>query len=197
MPRPSVKEKLLEGGLEILLARGYHAASVRDIVRASGVPLGSFTNHFGSKEEFARQVLDRYFVAASGMIEATLRDDSLPPLGRLRAWLDAQIAFLRSSDCRSGCLIGNFTLESGGQDDALRDRLVEMIRSIESTLADCLRAAVDAGEIAAAADVRPLAGFLYSSWQGAVALAKLERSAEPLERFRRVLLDDLLRRPQQ
>ena len=187
MPKPSLKEKLLEEGLKVVLAQGYIGASVRDIVRAADVPLGSFTNHFGSKEEFAQQVLDRYFSAVSEKIEKYLRNDSLPPLDRLRGWLDSQIDFLRLSEFRSGCLIGNFTMEASSQGIALRDHLAEKIKTIENAIAYCLKAAVDAGEIPASADVGSLAGFVYSSWQGAILQAKVEQSADPLERFKTVL----------
>ena len=193
MPKPSLKEKLLEEGLKVVLAQGYIGASVRDIVRAADVPLGSFTNHFGSKEEFARQVLDRYFAAASETIGKTLRDDSVSPLARLRNWLDAQVDFLKQSGFRSGCLIGNFSTEASGQSDSIRDRLREMTRCIEGEIAACLRAAADAGEIPKTADVDSLAGFIYSSWQGAVLQAKVEQSSEPLERFKTVLFSYLPR----
>src|SRR5258707_12497873 len=88
MPKPSNREKLLHEGLEVVLSQGYSGASVRDIVRAAGVPQGSFTNHFTSKEAFAQEVLDLYFSMVRGNIDKTLRNDSLPPLGRLRAWFD-------------------------------------------------------------------------------------------------------------
>jgi TetR/AcrR family transcriptional regulator, transcriptional repressor for nem operon len=39
---------------------GYQGASVRDICAAACAPQGSFTNHFRSKEAFAREVLDRF-----------------------------------------------------------------------------------------------------------------------------------------
>jgi TetR/AcrR family transcriptional regulator, transcriptional repressor for nem operon len=187
VPKPSLKEKLLEEGLKVVLSQGYHGASVRDIVRAADVPLGSFTNHFGSKEEFAQQVLNRYFSIISEMIEKTLQNASLSPLARLRAWLDAQVDFLKLSEFRSGCLIGNFTMEASGQSISIRDRLAEIIKAIEKAVASCLQAAVDAGEIPASTDVGSLAGFIYSSWQGAILQAKVEQSAEPLERFKSVL----------
>src|SRR5579863_3316527 len=112
MPKPSHRDKLLQEGLKVVLAQGYCGASVRDIVRAADVPQGSFTNHFISKEAFAQEVLDLYFSIVQGNIEKTLRNDSLPPLRRLRAWLDLQIDFLKKSEFRSGCLIGNFSIEA-------------------------------------------------------------------------------------
>src|SRR5882672_1420 len=52
MARESHKQKLLTEGLRVVHERGYGGASVRDIVAAAGVPHGSFTNHFASKEAF-------------------------------------------------------------------------------------------------------------------------------------------------
>jgi TetR/AcrR family transcriptional repressor of nem operon len=193
MPKPSHREKLLEEGLKVILHQGYNGASVRDIVRAADAPQGCFTNHFSSKEAFAKEVLDRYFELVSGKIEKTLRNDSLPPLRRLRAWLDAQIDFFKLSKFRSGCLIGNFTMDASSESISIRDRLAEIIRSIEESVAYCLRAAVKAGQLKASTDVREMASFVYSSWQGAILQAKVEQSVKPLERFKGVLFGHLLR----
>ncbi|MFZ2061361.1 MAG: TetR/AcrR family transcriptional regulator, partial [Candidatus Binatus sp.] len=67
-------------GLRVVHERGYGGASVRDIVEAAGVPQGSFTNHFASKEAFCLEILDLYFKDVRAMIQRTLRNDSLPAL---------------------------------------------------------------------------------------------------------------------
>ena len=59
--KPSLRENILNAGLQVMFQSGYQGASVRDICAAAGAPQGSFTNHFRSKEAFAREVLDRYF----------------------------------------------------------------------------------------------------------------------------------------
>jgi TetR/AcrR family transcriptional repressor of nem operon len=192
MPQPSNRETLLQEGLKVVLAQGYSGASVRDIVRAAGVPQGSFTNHFASKEAFAREVLDLYFSLVRGNIDKTLRNDSLPPLRRLRAWFDLQIAFLKKADFRSGCLIGNFSIEASDQSKLIRQRLTEMFKDVNESIVYCLKAAVDAGELSASTDIREVASFLYSSWHGAILQSKVEQSIKPLERFKKVLFSQLL-----
>jgi len=192
MPKPSHRDKLLHEGLKVVLSQGYKGASVRDIVRAAGVPQGSFTNHFTSKEAFAQEVLDVYFSLVRGNIDKTLRNDSLPPLRRLRAWFDVQIAFLKKSECRSGCLIGNFSIEASDQSELIRHRLAEIFKDIIESIIYCLKAAVDAGELSASTDVREVANFLYSSWQGAVLQSKVEQSIKPLELFKKVLFIQIL-----
>ncbi len=149
MPKPSHRDKLLQEGLAVVLAQGYTGASVRDIVRAAGVPQGSFTNHFTSKEAFAEEVLDLYFSMVRTNIDKTLRNDSLPPLRRLRAWLDVQIAFLRKEEFRRGCLIGNFSIEASEQSKSIRKRLTEMFKYIHESIVYCLKAAENAGELSA------------------------------------------------
>jgi TetR/AcrR family transcriptional repressor of nem operon len=53
MARPSKRNEIIRSGVGTLFRKGYAGAGVRDITAEAGVPLGSFTNHFGSKEEFA------------------------------------------------------------------------------------------------------------------------------------------------
>src|ERR1035437_1553894 len=89
MPKPSHREKILTEGLKVVHARGFANASVRDIVQAAGVPQGSFTNHFASKESFGLEVINLYFADSSVVIRETLRNDSLPPLERLGKYIDA------------------------------------------------------------------------------------------------------------
>jgi len=89
MPKPSHREKILTEGLRVVHERGFAGASVRDIVQAAGVPQGSFTNHFTSKEAFGLEVLDLYFARGCELMRETLRNDSLPPLQRLGAYIDA------------------------------------------------------------------------------------------------------------
>jgi AcrR family transcriptional regulator len=77
MARPSHREKLLHVGMQVVHARGFAGASVRDIVQAAGVPQGSFTNHFASKEAFGLEVID-LFGHVRGLREITT---SYQPLG--------------------------------------------------------------------------------------------------------------------
>ncbi len=72
MSKSSLREDLLNAGLKVMFRAGYTGASVRDICGAAGVPLGSFTNYFRSKEAFAEEVLDRYFAHLKGYVTEAL-----------------------------------------------------------------------------------------------------------------------------
>ena len=112
MSNPSNREKILTEGLRVVHERGFAGASVRDIVGAAKVPQGSFTNHFASKEACCLEILELYFEGTRAMIHETLRNEALPPLKRLRAFIDAQIKYLDRNGWRNGCLLGNFSAEA-------------------------------------------------------------------------------------
>jgi TetR/AcrR family transcriptional repressor of nem operon len=194
VPKPSHREKILTEGLRVVQARGFGGASVRDIVQAAGVPQGSFTNHFASKEAFCLEILDLYFKDVRAMIQRTLRNDSLPPLKRLRAFVDAQIKYLNRIGWRNGCLIGNFSAEASGHSEVIRERLVEIYEELRQAVAYCLKAAVKIGEVPRKTECDELAGFLIASLQGAILQSKTERNAAPLERFKHLIFSTLMRR---
>ena len=192
MSKPSHREKILTEGLRVVQERGFAGASVRDIVRAAGVPQGSFTNHFSSKEAFCLEILDLYFEDVRAMIDRTLRNDSLPPLKRLRAFVDAQIKYLNRIGWQNGCLIGNFSAEASEHSELIRTRLVEIFEEMRQSVAYCLRAAVKLGELPQKTDCDELGGFLVASLQGAILQSKAERRSVPIERFKRLIFSTLL-----
>jgi TetR/AcrR family transcriptional repressor of nem operon len=194
MPKPSHREKLLRVGMQVVHERGFAGASVRDIVQAAGVPQGSFTNHFTSKEAFGLEVIDLYFANALDGMRRTLRNDDLPPLQRLRLYIDDGKERLDQHSMRHGCLFGNFTAELSTCGEPIRLRLLEVYAEVQASIAYCLRAAVDAGELAPATDCDGIAAFAVASLQGANLLAKAQRSPGPVERFRDVLFDSVLKR---
>lgn len=194
MPKPSHREKLLHVGMQVVHERGFGGASVRDIVQAAGVPQGSFTNHFTSKEAFGLEVIDLYYANASELMRRTLRNDDLPPLRRLRAYIDEGKAGDEAVGMKNGCLFGNFTAEANDCGDPIRLRVVEAFAAVQASIAYCLRAAVKAGEIAPSTDCDEIAAFIVASLQGARLLAKAQRSPVPVERFKEVLFGSVIKR---
>jgi TetR/AcrR family transcriptional repressor of nem operon len=193
MAKPSNREKILTEGLRVVHAHGFGGASVRDIVEAAGVPQGSFTNHFASKEAFGLEIIELYYARTCEVIRETLRNDALPPLERLGAYIDAAKARLSKDNMRNGCLFGNFTAEASDHSELIRRRLIEIFAEVQESVAYCLRAAVKAGELPPDLDCNEVAGFVVSSMQGANLVAKAQRSTVPVERFKKILFEMVLR----
>lgn len=179
-----------------MFRKGYIGSGVRDIVAEAAVPQGSFTNHFRSKEAFAREVLDRYFERTQGVIAQALEDKTLSPRVRLRRYLDLITARLADVQFSRGCLIGDFSLEAVGYSESLRERLVQIFAQWQAPFAVCIAEAQAAGEIAATFPPEELAEFLLASWEGAILRMKVARSAEPLERFKTIAFNTVFKEPQ-
>lgn len=192
MARPSLREKIIESGVQTLHERGYAGAGVREITADAGVPQGCFTNHFRSKEAFAVTVLDRYQERTRVIMDATLRDESRPAVERLRAYFDAIAEWLEAAGWRYGCLVGNMSLEVAEQSELLRMHLIEVCGALTSSFAEVLRAGQKAGEIRSDLDAADVAVFILASWQGAMMRMKVDRSPRPIEQFRRVLFATVL-----
>ncbi|MEN2788184.1 TetR family transcriptional regulator C-terminal domain-containing protein [Sphingomonas oligophenolica] len=192
MAKVSNREKILTAGLQVVHERGFGGASVRDIVQAAGVPQGSFTNHFVSKEAFGLEILDLYFQQSLALFAETLRNDTRPPLERLGAFLDANVERVSGEGACNGCMIGNFAAEASDS-GTIRPRLAEIFGEVRDAISSCLKAAVVAGDVRGDLDCDDIAAFLVTALQGANLLAKVERSAEPMKRVKRITLDKLLR----
>ena len=186
MARASLRDSILDAGLKVMSRKGYAGAGVRDIVAEAPAPQGSFTNHFRSKEEFAREVLDLYFTRLKRLVAEALDDSGLSPRERLRRYLDIITRRLAGDEFSRGCLIGDFSLEAVAESETLRARLAEIFAEWRAPFAACIAEGQAMGEIDGAFAPEELAEFLLSSWEGAILRMKVERNGEPLERFKRI-----------
>jgi len=192
MSRPSHRDAILKAGLEVMHRRGYSNTSVRDIAEAASAPIGSFTNHFKSKEAFGLEVLNLYFSSNRELFLDTLLNDHKPPLSRLREWIDATDAALNQANSWNGCLLGNFGIEASDETPTIQKRVKEIFAELEGDIAYCLKAAVKAGELPRDTDCPEMASFVLSSLHGALLLGKAKRSSLPMKRYKHLLFNALL-----
>ena len=191
----SLREDILKAGLKVMFRSGYVGATVRDICAVAGAPHGSFTNHFRSKERFAKEVLDRYFANLQGYVREALEDQSLTPRQRLQRYLEIISDVFADDKWNRGCLIGDFSLETVGQSKLLRQRLEAIFQEWRSPFAVCIAEAQAIGEIDATFAPTELAEFLLSSWEGAILRMKVERGPAALERFRKIIFQTVFKEP--
>ncbi|WP_144140035.1 TetR/AcrR family transcriptional regulator [Paraburkholderia sp. BCC1884] len=194
MPKPSHKDTLIAEGMRVIHEFGFNGSSVRDIVKAAGVPHGSFTNHFASKEAFGLEVIERYFERARDDLNDTLFNDELQPLLRLGQYIDLHIELIRQNESRNGCLLGNFAADSS-DNETIRARINAIFGEIEQAVLYCLQAAVSERELRADTNCAEIASFIVSSMQGAFLLAKAQRNVAPVVKVKDVLFSRVLQRP--
>ena len=192
--KPSNRERLLQEGLKVVHERGYLGASVRDIVQAAGVPQGSFTNHFASKEAFVLEVLDRYYAGSAEIVGRSLKNPRLAPLERIRAYIRENRKRIQRDGVQHGCLYGNLSAEAVDHSEPIRRRLEQIFSEAQESVKACLQEAAADGSAPADLDPTRIAAFFISSLQGAILLAKAQRRLTPIDQFESVLFDSVLRR---
>lgn len=185
----NLKEQLVEGGSRVLFEKGFHAASVNDIVEAAGVPKGSFYNHFESKDALALEVVRRY---AESYDTQALRQGDGSPLARLRAHFVSVAKRTVDRGIGLGCLLGNFATELASHSPEIREYVAAALAHWSNEVAACLKEAQAAGELAPTIDARVLGHYLVDAYEGAVARAKVSGSRAPLDAFIKMTFDVLL-----
>ncbi len=174
---------LIRCGMEILTEQGFMSTGIDAVLKRVGVPKGSFYHYFDSKEAFGQAVLESYAGYFAHKLDRYLLQEDVPPLQRLRDFVeDAKAGMVRHQFCR-GCLVGNLGQEVAILPEGFRLQLEAILCSWQDRLAECLREARTAGELSANADCDGLAAFFWIGWEGAVLRARLTRDNVPLEVF--------------
>src|SRR5271170_2631971 len=190
MPRPNVRQKIVDAGLKVLIEKGFNGSGVQDITDAAGVPKGSFYNHFESKEALGVEIVERY--GANQARREILADPTVPPLHRLRRHFDRINALFADSDFTRNCILGGFSAELANQSEAIRDSLRKLYgqwtKDLEATIAE----AQLEGQIANKTKAADIAAFLLDSYEGALLRARVERSRGPFDRFMKFAFGQLL-----
>ncbi|BCG01606.1 TetR family transcriptional regulator (plasmid) [Paraburkholderia sp. PGU19] len=195
MPRPTnpeVRSRLLSRGGEVVYERGFNGCGVQDITTAAGVPKGSFYNYFESKEAFACEILEEYWLSITTRIAPVLYEARIKPLKRIARFFKDLSEDHAIRNFSYGCLIGNISLELSNGSEDTRLRLANLLTRWERALAECLSEAQERGELSVGRNTGELAAILVEAYEGAVMRSKVEQSGATFDRFDAVVLPRLL-----
>lgn len=187
------RERLVRRGVELLTEFSLGATGLDGLLKSIGVTKGSFYHFFGSKQAFALEVVDWYGAYFEKRFTRILGDATVPPLERLRLWMDSSRRGMARHGYRRGCLVGNLSQELGPHDEVLAARLREVFQRWEAWVQGVLDEAQAAGDMPAGEDTRQLSRLFWIGWQGAILRTKLERSGRPLDEFAAFFLGTVAR----
>jgi TetR/AcrR family transcriptional repressor of nem operon len=172
---------LVEHGTQLMLRSGYAGIGLAELLRAAGVPKGSFYNHFDSKEAFGVELVRLYYAEHDRLLASLLTQTDRSPVERLRSYFELLLQRATEAGPRArGCLMGMLALEMAGSSEPLRAAVNEAFRAWQARIAELLRQAQVAGELAPEHDPQPLAAMLLESWEGALMRARASRDLEGL-----------------
>jgi AcrR family transcriptional regulator len=178
----STRESILTAAAELMRRKGYGAVGMKDVVAASGAPIGSLYHHFpGGKAQIAREALINAGTAY-GLLIPTLVDPH-DDLGEAIASVFAQAAAdMAGTGFANMCPVASVAAE-----------VADTIEDLRDTAADVFTGWLDGGtayfvsrglpEDAA----RDLTVALVAALEGAFVLVRTLRDTEPLLAVGRVL----------
>lgn len=178
-PRGAVRARMVEGAVRLLATKGVEGTSFAEVLEATGSPRGSVYHHFpGGKPELLHAALDLASKRGLAAMEATRGQPAAVVIER---FLDLWRALLDYSRLSAGCAVVAVTVAA--DDDDLLDHAGTIFRTWTGLLTElCAAGGMDV------TSARLLAVTVISATEGVVALCRAERSMEPFEEVRTVLL---------
>lgn len=192
MKQANPRERMIQSALVLMGQRGIEATSFSQVIEHSGAPRGSIYHHFpGGKAQLVAEAT-RY---AGDMVAdlAAAQVDADDPLAGLESIGSFWRAVLNRNDFAAGCPVVAASLEPRGLAGA-REAACEAFRRFQDVHYQLLRRAGVPDDRA-----HSLAATAVSAVEGAIILARAERSALPLERVlaeMRVLFSDAVSQAQ-
>lgn len=171
------EKAVLNGAMHAFRRHGYAGASIQDLEEATGLKAGSIYNSFGDKAGLFAAAFAHYN-------EAVLRrriDHYAPPAAGLRGLRDLFLTLLREPNGESlGCLITNSAVEFG--QGGGHSYVEQGLHLLETTFAQRLAAARDAGALCSNVDPRLAAAKLLVFYQGILVLIRAGHDKAALKR---------------
>lgn len=169
------RQRLVEAAAALLQRQGFHATGLAEIVAESGAPRGSLYFHFpGGKEELACAALEASGARWREVLEAVI-GAAADPGEAVAAACRFLGEGLAASGYVEGCPLATVGLEASASSEPVRATIARhydaWIERIEA------RFVAAGGELRGA---RRLATFTLSAIEGALLLAKVQRSSRPL-----------------
>lgn len=195
MTAKDTKTLLIKTGMGIIARQGFNGTGIEAIIRQANVPKGSFYHYFSSKKDFGLQVLDHFAAGIDRIFTTYLQDETLTPLNRLRACMENLVVRFENNNCSIGCLVANLGQEMADQDEEFRTKLAGIFASWVRHFQGCLQAAQDVGEIPRTVDPAQAAQLFLSGFEGALMLAKVQKSPVPVRTFIGAFISRVLQCP--
>jgi len=176
------RARLLDAAFAEIHRNGYQAASLANILSASGLTKGALYHHFADKQALGLAVLDE-------VIGAYIMQTFVAPLANTSKPVATLVQILHeigSGSCVAkielGCPFSNMMQEMSGIAPAFRERLAHWLGVWQDAFISALQRARNIGEIRADVDCEAAALFIIASMEGCMSLAKNHQSMTTLHR---------------
>jgi len=175
------KERIEAVSADLLARHGYNGMGLKALSQAAGLPYGSIYHHFpGGKEEIAASAIGNLGAVVGELLESLFA--SKPADEAVIAMFEFMAHRLASSDWAEGCVIGTPAQDGAADSAVVRVACDVALGHMVVAIADALATAGLAADRA-----RDLATSVVAAYEGAIILARVQRSAGPLHATARTM----------
>jgi TetR/AcrR family transcriptional regulator, transcriptional repressor for nem operon len=170
-PRSFDPDAVLKAARDLFWSRGYHAASLDELARLTGVNKPSLYAAFGDKAALFLRVLDGYHAGLLRLTRQVLESEASPKRS-LRAWLLGFLSVCSGERGERGCLSVNTSLEAAVISPKVRERLDRHQAETEALLRAAFERGIAADEFPEGFDAAAAARALLAAQYGLMVLAR-------------------------
>lgn len=178
MPRDgtATRQRILDATQRLVIAQGFAATSVDEVIAAAGTTKGGLFHHFASKQDLARALVERYAAEDAAITEDLIgRSERLShdPLQQLLIFVglltDETEQQMRAGP---GCVFASFCYERQLVDEATRELIAESLRRFRERIRMKLDDVVRRYPPRAQIDLDPLADQVTTLIEGTHVMAR-------------------------
>lgn len=174
---------LLQTGIRLMSANGYHHTSINEVIKQAGLPKGSFYYLYKDKKAFALDAVKHYVDRLINTMQMHFDQQGQSPLEGLHNYYQQSIRNMEQSNFTEGCFLGNMGQEMADIDEDFRQLISQSFSRIDEALSAQISKAQQAGQIGDTSPALLLAQLASQAWHGALIQMKAHKSSKPLELF--------------
>lgn len=165
---------------------GYRAASISDVMEATGLQKGGIYRHFDSKEALALEAFNFAVERMRERFQAAL-EGRTGARERLLAIVRVYARIPTDPPVPGGCPLLNAAVEADDGDPVLRAEAERVMNGLKATLKGILKEGQKSGELAAGLEPEATAHVIIAQLEGGVMLSKLYGNDKPMRHVVRFL----------
>ncbi|HWL67091.1 MAG TPA: TetR/AcrR family transcriptional regulator [Geminicoccus sp.] len=178
-PREFDLDEAVRKAMNVFWDRGYHDASLPDLLDGMELSRGSFYKAFGDKRGVFLRALDVYIDDAVRQVGDSLSGEASPKAA-IRAAFERHAELSSGKDGLRGCFVVLTATEMLPGDQEVSARISRLFRRLQDLFAAAIIRAQALGEIDQRLDERTLARFLVCQIQGMRVLGKAGAEQEDM-----------------
>lgn len=170
------RERILAAGEQLVLAQGFTATSVGDILKATGLTKGAFFHHFRSKAEFGRALVERGWERDLKLLQQlAARADELAEDPLHAALLFMRLieeSFGKLAEPVPGCMLASYVYENEQFEDDVNSYVEDAFRRWIRLYEDKFAAVLTAYKPRVPVTAKDLAEQMACILEGAFVIAR-------------------------